>query len=54
MDIFYEDEITPQSQLYLHNTIKEEPGNINTSTNQVRAFEEPTKGFQRSKVGTRG
>ncbi len=54
MDIFDENETTPLSQLYLQNTIKEKPGNTNISTNQVGTYEEPTKEFQRPKVGTEG
>jgi hypothetical protein len=51
MDISNEDETTPLSKLYSHNTIKEEPSNTKTATNQVGTFEEQTKGFQRSNVG---
>jgi hypothetical protein len=49
-----EDETTPLSYIYPHSTIKEEPGNTNISTNQVGAFEEQTKGFQRLRVVIRG
>ncbi len=50
MDISNEDETTPLSQLYPHSTIKEKPSKTNINTNQVGAFEEQTKGFQRLKV----
>ncbi len=54
MDIFDEDATTSLSQLYPQSTIKEEPSNTKIGTNHVGAFEEPTKGFQRLEVGTKG
>jgi hypothetical protein len=54
MDISNEDETTPLSQLYSQNTIKEERSNTKIGTNQVGAFEEQIKGFQRSEVGIGG
>ncbi len=54
MDIYDEDETTPLSQIYSQNIIKVKLNNPKISTNQVGAFEEQTKGFQISKVGTGG
>jgi len=50
MDIFNEDDITPLSQFYFQNTIKEEHGNTNINTIQVGTSKEQTKGFHRLKV----
>jgi hypothetical protein len=50
MDIFDEDETISLSQLYPQSMIKEEPSNTDIGTNQVGAFEEPAKGFQRLEV----
>ncbi len=54
VDISNEDETTPFSYLYPHNAIKEELGDEKIGINKVWAFEEQTKGFQRSEVGIRG
>ncbi len=54
VDISNEDETIPFSYFYSHNTMKEELGNEKIGINKVWAFEEQTKGFQRSEVGIRG
>jgi len=53
VDISYEDETTPLSQLYFQSAIKEEHGNAKIGTNQMGASKKQTKGFQRSEVSTR-
>ncbi len=52
--IYDEDDTIPLTHFYSQIVIKEEPSDAKTNTNQVGAFEEQTKGFQRSKVGARG
>jgi hypothetical protein len=53
VDICYEDETTPLSQLYSQSEINENHGNAKIGTNQMGASKKKTKGFQRSEVSTR-
>ncbi len=53
VDISYEDETTPLSQLYSQSAIKKEHGNVKIGTNKMGAFKKQTKGFQRSEISTR-
>ncbi len=54
VDISNEDETTSLSQLYFKNAIKEKLSNVKIGTNQVGAYEEQIKGFQRLEVGIGG